>query len=167
MSGAQVERQRRRDLLNVPHPIEVQSMKQAKADCEALLSSVFPLAEKMLTEHREFYPYGATMGRDGQINYAGADNGTVRPKSADLIELLKTGYIAGARSGQYEATALVMDTLFTADATTGKTDAIAVALDHRDGYSVMVIYPYRFEAGRLVIEAPIAQQGAAEIFPPQ
>jgi len=29
----------------------------------------------------------------------------------------------------------------------------------------MVIYPYRFQAGRLVIEAPIAQQGAAEIFP--
>ena len=49
--------------------------------------------------------------------------------------------------------------------TVEKTDAIAVALDHRDGYSVMVIYPYRFHAGRLVIEAPIAQQGAAEIFP--
>jgi hypothetical protein len=29
-------------------------MKQAKADCEALLSSVFPFAEKMLTDHREF-----------------------------------------------------------------------------------------------------------------
>jgi hypothetical protein len=104
------------------------------------------------------------MGSDGQINYAGADNGTVRPKSADLIELLKSGYVAGARSGWYRATALVMDTLFTADPMVDKTDAIAVALDHRDGYSVMVIYPYRFNAGRLVIEAPIAQQGAAEIF---
>src|SRR3954467_2462954 len=93
--GAQVERQRARDLLNVPHPIEVQAMKQAKADCEALLSSVFPFAEKMLIDHREFYPYGATMDRDGQINYAGADNGTVRPKSADLIELLKSGYLRG------------------------------------------------------------------------
>jgi hypothetical protein len=32
--------------------------KTPKEECEELLSSAMPFAERMLSRHREFYPYG-------------------------------------------------------------------------------------------------------------
>ncbi len=44
-------------------------------------------------------------------------------------------------------------------------DAIAVALDHRDDYSVIVIFPYSFKSdGKLEIEAPFVTKKEDKIF---
>lgn len=48
---------------------------------------------------------------------------------------------------------------------TTKQDAIAVRLDHRDAYSVVVIFPYAIgPAGDVAIEAPYALKGDKKIF---
>lgn len=43
-----------------------------KAEAEKLMNSAMPLAIKMLKEHGEFYPYGATLTIDGRIIDHGA-----------------------------------------------------------------------------------------------
>jgi hypothetical protein len=117
---------------------EATAMKSAKEECEALMNSAVPFADQMLRQHREFYPYGEAMAADGQ---------------------------EGARTGEYKATALVVDIRVVPPGKDAKQDAIAVRLDHRDGYSVVVVFPYSIGSeGEVTIEAPFAVNGEQRIF---
>ena len=142
-------------------------MTDPKADCEALMNSVLPFAEQMLTTHGEFIPFGAAMQPDGQfVSIAGYD-GNEHPKSVDVIALMKEGAIAAARKGEYKATAIVYDVWVKLPSTEENSDAIAVSLNHRDNYSVIVLFPYKIDAGKLILGAAFAQKGEADIFPAQ
>jgi hypothetical protein len=155
-------------------------MSNAKSECEELLSAVMPFAEQMLQEHGEFFPFGASMDHDGEMAHAGGWTGEEQPESAEVIELLEQGFQEGAKNGEYEVTALVYDVRVAPPGNDiedpspspspehrggGLFDAIAVALDHRDDYSVVVYFPYSFDAGcELAIEAPFAGAGEGKIF---
>jgi hypothetical protein len=57
-----------------------------KADSENLMNAMLPLAEKMLRQYGEFYPFGGYMKPDGTIFEVGADDaGSDNPKSSDLL----------------------------------------------------------------------------------
>ena len=72
---------------------------------------------------------------------------------------------AGAESGEYRATALVYDVLTTPPGKENKPDAIAVALDHRDDYSVVVYFPYSFDSNdELVVDDPFAVECEGGVF---
>jgi hypothetical protein len=45
-----------------------------------------------------------------------------------------------------------------------RRDAVAVSLNHRGGYSVIVLLPYTIEDGSVAYDAPHAQPGEADIF---
>lgn len=140
-------------------------MTDPKADCEDVMNSVLPFAEEMLTKHREFFPFGGTMSADGEIHHTGGWTGDEHPPSTEVIELLERGFRAGAQRGEYKATALVYDIRTIPPGKEEKQDAIAVALDHRDNYSVVVISPYSFSSDdQLVIETPSATKGEGKIF---
>src|SRR5262245_48700507 len=70
-------------------------MKTPKEECEELLSSAMPFAELMLSQHREFYPFGQAMAADGQIMALGADTGDDHPASREMIALLEKGLQEG------------------------------------------------------------------------
>jgi hypothetical protein len=70
-----------------------------------------------------------------------------------------------ATAGRIKATALVYDMLVVPPGTSIESNAIAVALDHRDHYSVIVIFPYVLNHGNLAVGAPFAQKGELRIFP--
>jgi len=56
------------------------------------MNAILPLAEKMLREHGEFYPYGGYMQTSGEIVDVGAgEPDTDYPKSKDLIYVLGAG----------------------------------------------------------------------------
>lgn len=141
-------------------------MAEGKSDCEALLAAVLPQAKRMLGEFGEFYPYGGALGVDGEVfNLSGYD-GRDHPPSADILLQIKKGLIDGVQAGTYKATAVVFDVRVTL--TSGvKSDAIAVSLEHRDRYSVLVALPYAREEGALQYGTLIAQPREAEIFGPQ
>ena len=47
-----------------------------------------------------------------------------------------------------------------------KSDAIAIKLNHRDGMSVTMLYPYRVAPNeKVVFGEPFARKGAEDIFP--
>lgn len=141
-------------------------MKSPKEECEELMNSVVPFAEQMLSQHREFYPFGGAMAPDGRLVAVGGHVGSEHPPSADVVALLEEGLRQGAKEGAYKATALVIDMLVVPPGKNAKQDAIAVRLDHRDRYSIVVMFPYAVAAtGHVTLEAPFAMAGEERIFP--
>jgi hypothetical protein len=140
-------------------------MTTPKEDCEQLMSAVVPFAEEMLARHHEFYPFGGTMALSGEIAHTGGWTGEEHPPSAEIIALLEGGFRDGAARGEYKATALVVDVRTIPPGKSEKQDAIAVRLDHRDGYSVQVLFPYSYSSsGELLVEDPFAVKGQGSIF---
>jgi hypothetical protein len=111
-------------------------MSDPKADCQAIVNFVLQFAKQMLTTHGEFIPFGAAMRPDGQLVAIGGYDGNEHPQSVDVIALMKDGFIAVSRKGEYKATAIVYDARVKLPSTEEKSDAIAVSLNHRDNYSV-------------------------------
>jgi hypothetical protein len=130
------------------------------------MNRLLPLAERMLREHGEFYPYGGVMLPDGSMQHFAAWDGEERPKSKELIDLMLARFTEGALQGTYKATAIVYDVLTVPPGASQKTDAIAIRLDHRDDYSVVVMIPYRRTAGQVATGPVFAVKADGPIFPP-
>lgn len=84
------------------------AMASSKSECEDLMNEALPLAEKMLKEHGEFYPYGLTLDVAGKVAHVGATDGTDRPKSAPLIQLLRAQFLMERRRASTERRHLSM-----------------------------------------------------------
>jgi hypothetical protein len=140
-------------------------MMSAKADCEALMNAALPFAMMMLREQGEFFPYGGVMRPNDEIVYVAGYDGRERPPSLGVIRLIKSALVDGANDGAYKATALVYDVRVSMSDGSRKTDAIAVSLNHRDGYSVRVMFPYTISGMEVVFDEAFAQSGDADIFP--
>jgi hypothetical protein len=136
----------------------------AKRQSEELMNAVLPFAEQMLRNHGEFFPFGAIVNKAGKIEQQGAWTGSEHPPSQEVIEVLYKGYVAGARTGDYIATALVYDVRVIPPGQNEKTDAIAVDISHRDGVSQTVIYPYRLKDKRLEVGQPYAIANQHPVF---
>jgi hypothetical protein len=141
-----------------------QDTTKAKAECEEVMNVVLPFAEEMLAKHGEFFPFGGVMKRNGEIAHIAGYDGRGQPPSADIIKLLRDGFRSGARSGEYRATALVYDVRVALPSSGQKSDAVAVALDHRDQYSVVVLFPYSLQDGKVVFGETFAEKGEASVF---
>jgi len=141
---------------------------QPKADCEVVMNFGLPLVEELLKRHGEFLPFGAAMRPNGEIVCLGAYDGREVPSLAgafaEIIRFLKDNFIDGARRQEYMATALFYEVGFTLPSSSERRDAVAVSLNHRDGYSVIVLLPYTIEDSGVVYDAPHAQPGEADIF---
>jgi hypothetical protein len=142
---------------------------EPKADCETVMNFGLPLAGEILTRHGEFLPFGAAMRPNGEIVCLGAYDARSYPSLAgsfaELIRSLKETLVAGARRLEYIATALFYEVAITLAGDGERIDAIAVSLDHRDGYSVIVLLPYKIEDGKIIYDTPRAEPGEADIFP--
>jgi len=138
----------------------------AKDESERLMNEVLPLAERMLREYGEFYPYGGYMKPLGEIVHVGAkDNDTEHPSSKDLIYVLRDSFSAMARAGECKATAIVFDVRVEVPDTHKKSSAIQICLEHADGYSAEVFFPYSLaEDGEIKYGSTFAQEGGYEIF---
>lgn len=136
-----------------------------KNESETLLNAVLPVAERMLKEHGEFYPYGGCMRPDGSITHIGAsDADTDHPKSRDLLFVLTDSFREMARKRECNAVATVFAVVITLPSSGEKSDAIQVNIGHASGYSVEVYFPYRLADGELIYGETLVQQGSPEVF---
>jgi hypothetical protein len=137
-----------------------------KDECEALMSAVLPVAERMLVEQRAFCPFGSTLSADGEIRQVGGWVGGAEPARAGLVAELETSFRDGAARGELTATALLEAVAIQSAGKGEPENAVAIRLDHRDDYSIVVTFPYRFSAsGEVVIDEPFASEGEHGIFP--
>lgn len=129
------------------------------------MNAVLPLAEKMLKQYGEFYPYGGYIKEDGALVEVGTqDPDSDHPRSKDLIYLLRSSLREIASSTHCRAVAIVVDVTVIPPTTDRKSDAIQVCLEHVDGYSAEVFFPYQIVAGDIVYGKTFAQAGKHEIF---
>jgi hypothetical protein len=135
-----------------------------KADCATLMNAVLPFAEQMLSRHGEFVPFGGAMRPSGELVSVAGYDGNEHPPSTEVIRLLRECFVDAARKNEYKATAVVYDARVTLPPTEENCDAIAVSLNHRDGYSVVVFFPYKLTDGKLEIGTVFAQKGGADVF---
>jgi len=137
----------------------------AKQDSETLMNAVLPLAEKMLRQYGEFYPYGGYMKPDGTIVELGAtDPDTDHPKSKDLFYVLRSSLQDLAERNQCKAVAMVLSVTVTLPNSGRKSDAIQVCIEHSEHYSAEVFFPYQLIENRVVYGERFAQRGKAEVF---
>jgi hypothetical protein len=141
------------------------AMKAQKQECERLLNGVLPAAEEMLLDRRELQPFAIAMTSEGRVFPVSRSAEDSRPRPRNAVAILEKGLQQGATSGRYKATALVLDTLVVPPFSDVEHHSIAIRLDHRGGYSVIVFYPYVLgERGSPAIKAPFSVWGEKKIF---
>ena|ERR1041385_3436498 len=137
----------------------------AKQECEKLMNSLLPTALSMLSEYREFYPYGGYIELDGQIRHVGVkDETTEYPQSEDMINVLENLFLEKARAHECKATAIICDVRVKGPGSERKRDAIQVRLDHMDGYSTEVFFPYEIVEDEVRYGEIFAHEGKGGIF---
>jgi hypothetical protein len=137
----------------------------AKQESEKLMNALLPFAKRMLRDYGEFYPYGGYMKLDGTIvDFGAEDPDTDHPKSKDLIYLLRSSLQEKASTNECKAVAIVFDVTVALPESDRKSDAIQVCLDHADGYSAEVFFPYHVVNHEIVYGKTFAQKGKDEIF---
>lgn len=139
-------------------------MADPKSDVEYLMNETIAFADQMLSEHGEFFPYGAAMTPNGEIVSVAGYEGSEQPPSQKLIDLLKGGFRQSASNGEYKATVIFYDVRVSMPDGVGKSDAIAAALDHREDYSVVVFFPYKLDGGEIQYGELFAQAGENAVF---
>ena len=136
-----------------------------KEECQRLLDVLLPFAAQVLSEHGEFFPFGATMSAAGEIEGAAGWTGEEAPPTEEIIAALEQGFRAGAKEGRFRATGLAFDAEVSPPGQSESCDAIACKIDHRDDYSIIVYFPYtRSESGELEVAPPFAGGGENAIF---
>jgi len=143
-------------------------MANCKDECEALMSALLPVAERVLSEQRALRPFGCTLSATDQIAQIGDGSGgsaTAALNDAALIAQFRDSFRDGAARGELKATALSYSARSALPGKGAAQDAVFVHLNHRDNYSIVLTFPYHFAAsGELVIEEPFANDGEHDVF---
>jgi hypothetical protein len=136
-------------------------------DIATLTGSLVPFAQQMLRRHGEFYPFAATMDKDGAVAQVAADIGSERPGSAEMIAFLQAALSAQAEQGALRACGICLNVGARLPGYADKVDAICCQLEHADGGAVQVFVPFRKGfLRRLKFDGPVALPGDAVIFRP-
>jgi hypothetical protein len=128
------------------------------------MNALLPFTKQMLQRYGEFYPHGGYMDADEKITLVGAqDPDTDHPKSKDLIYILRESLRQACTRG-CRAAAIAFDVTLGQANSRRKGDAIQICIEHVDGYSVEVFFPYQIVDGQVVYGETFAQAGKHEIF---
>lgn len=115
----------------------------AHPELDALFNTLLPFAQKMLSEHGEFYPFGAVMSSSGEIRHVGAKiEEDDHPPSQSLIDLLTETFKKQAANGELRAAGICYDVLTVPPGEDQKRDAVCCGLEHYLGEMVNVFVPY-------------------------
>lgn len=137
-----------------------------REEIDRLLNAMMPFADKMLSQHGEFFPFAGALRPDGSIVSVGAYDGREQPPSADVIKDLLAALRNDAQQGRVDATAIVYDVRLS-DPKREQRDAVVVSLDHRGGMSANVVFPYMIQRGVVQFGDPIRQINEDKIFASQ
>ena len=112
-----------------------------KEECEVLLNSILPMAEKLLEKNGEFYPVGAVLKSDDTVSMTAAFDGNEFPDSKVVIGGLVDIHRKLAIKDEIKVSGIAWNGSVQVGRKT--KDAIIVSLEHKDGYSVVIGEPYQ------------------------
>lgn len=122
-------------------------MMSSKRESEQLMNELLPFAWRMLREFGEFHPFGGVIRSDGSLAHYGAATGEELGPGAEAADLLMRRFHTEAVQGRIRAAAIALNV--TVELPTGgvRSDAVEIRIDHIDGYSADVFFPYRRSPG--------------------
>jgi len=116
----------------------------AHPDLDQLLNALLPFAKQMLEKHGEFYPFSATMQRDGAIRLVnGVIGDSEHPRPTEIIAFLEAAFKKQPEQGEIKAAGICYDVRVIPPGKQDKTDAILASLEHIEGQAVSVYLPYK------------------------
>jgi len=113
---------------------------EAREDYNALLEFLMPFAEQMLKKNGEFFPFGATVSTQGEVQACATWDGDETPASEDVIAMLVQGFQGEATEGKIRATGICYDGRIVQDGK--KVDAVIISLEHSSGSATKTYVPY-------------------------
>ena len=136
---------------------------RAKLETEQLMNSSLALAKDLLLQDGEFKPFASAITAHKELQHvAGVSKG--ERSSGEIVELLERSLREEADERAYEAIAIVSDVRFEVDGETEPRAAVQVTLEHRGGYCVDVIAPYRRTDENLEYDALMAASRSGRVF---
>jgi hypothetical protein len=139
-------------------------MAEPTDEIQELLNFLLPYAERMLSEHGEFYPYAAALDSDGELNAVGTDVDDDSPDVGDVLLALHEGLRERAAEGAIRATGIAADVTLTDPDSGETTDAVQVELDHADADAVDIFVPYETEPDGIKFGELVAAEGREPVF---
>jgi hypothetical protein len=139
-------------------------MAEPTEEIQELLNFLLPYAERMLSQHGEFYPYAAALDSDGELNAVGADIGDDSPDVGGLLIALHEGLRERAAEGAIRASGIAADVTLTDPDSGETTDAVQVELDHADADAVDIFVPYETEGEGIKFGELVAAEGREPVF---
>lgn len=138
----------------------------ANADIERMVNKLLPIAEQLLADHGEFYPFGGALKSDDElVTLSGIDGlNNDSPESSEVIGLLKMMMQIGAENNDYTATAIISNVNVVPPGKKEPSDAVAIALEHRAGPAIVLVFPYVMEDIEVKFGDLFAQGAQREIF---
>lgn len=118
----------------------------AHPDLNILKDSLLPVAQRMLAEHGEFFPYGAFMKQNGEIVNCSPYDGNEHPPSQKLIDILIQDFKSRAAKNEIRAAGICCDVRVAMPEHPEKIDAIQFGLEHQNGEAVDVFLPYDLDS---------------------
>ena len=135
-----------------------------KQECESLMEEMLPFAKHLLGSYGEFHPFGGLIKMDEQIVLLGAGLGQQPSSGRDVVGVLSEGFRRRALTGEIRAAAIVAKVMVPLSGQAREVDAVRISLDHHDGYSVHVFFPYRKEGTKVTFAKPFASPGISFAF---
>jgi hypothetical protein len=141
-------------------------MAEPTEEIQELLNFLLPHAERMLSEHGEFYPYAVALDTDGTMEAVAPDVESDDPDVGDVLVALHAGLREQAAEGSIRASAIAADVTLTDPDSGETTDAVQVELDHANGDPVDIYVPYESAGDRIKFGDLVAAEGREPVFTP-
>lgn len=135
-------------------------------DIQTMINKLLPIAEELLIDHGEFFPFGGAMKDGGEVvTLSGIDGlNNDQPPAAEVINMLDLNLRIGVENDQYHATAVVVNVNVVPPGKTESTKAIAVTLDHREGFAMTLVFPYILRDGVVELGDLFAKSSDRKLF---
>lgn len=139
-------------------------MAEPTEEIQELLGALLPHAERMLSEHGEFYPYAMTLDSDGAIESVAPGIESDDPDVSDVLVALHNGLREQAAEGSIRASGIAADVTLTDPDSGETTDAVQLELDHADGDAVDIYVPYETAGDGIKFGELVAAEGREPVF---
>lgn len=136
----------------------------AHEDFDALLEPLFGFALQMLGEHGEFFPAGAAVTADGEVQLVAVDADDDQPEVTEVVDLLAERLGEMAAAGEIRASGIVVNVVLELEGRDEPADAALVHLEHREGEPLDVALPYEPHGDHVHTGDLIAAPGTARVF---
>ena len=142
----------------------LENVKTPKDECEDLLNEIMPAVNNLLIKNKEFYPVGAVMGKDGEISFTAYASENEHPTSEEVLQELIKMHKQKAEEDVIKASAIAWNAVGIGN-TGKKSDMVAISLEHKDNYSVVIVEPYKIGLFKKVtFEQILANEGKTDIW---